>query len=379
MNIAISARMLRKDPDDGISWFTYETVRRLINNNKQHTIYLIFDREIDKSLLFSANTRAVKIGPATRHPILWYWWLEYRLPKVLEEVKADLFIAPDGFISLRSKVPSIPVIHDINFIHRPGDLPILHRLYYRWFTGRFARKAIRIATVSEFSKNDISKSLGIDLAKIDVVYNGVSDAFSPAGEDEVTGLRKQLTKGQPFFLFVGNFSPRKNIPNLVRAYNYFRTISLYRHKLVLTGERLYLNNELDTTLRESPFADDIIFTGHKTREELRVLYSASEAFVFVPWFEGFGIPALEAMRCGTPVILSETTSLPEIGANAAVYVNPSDIIKISESMITIIEAKKKNESLKLLAFQHSMKFTWEKSAESLSDCIEKSLSMIKDQ
>ena len=373
MNIAISARMLRKDPDDGISWFTYETVRQFIINNKQHTIYLIFDREIDKSLLFSDNTRAVKTGPATRHPLLWYYWLEYRLPKVLREIKADLFVAPDGLISLRSDVPSLPVIHDINFIHRPEDLPLIQRIYYRWFTVRFARKAIRIATVSEFSKNDISTNLGIDMAKIDVVYNGVSDTFSHAGEEEIAKLRKTLTRGQPFFLFVGNFSPRKNIPNLVRAYNYFRTISLHKHKLVLTGERLFLNNELDTTIKESPFSDDIIFTGHQTREELRVLYSAAEALVFVPWFEGFGIPAVEAMRCGTPVILSETTSLPEVGANAAIYVNPSDLVNISESMIRIIEDKKLNKSLRALATENSMRFTWEKSAESFSVSIEKSL------
>ena len=373
MIIAISARMLRKDPDDGISWFTYETVRRFIINNKLHTIYLIFDREIDKSLLFSENTRAIKIGPATRHPILWYYWLEYRLPKVLRDIKADLFVAPDGLISLRSEVPSLPVIHDINFIHRPDDLPVIQRIYYRWFTGRFARKAIRIATVSEFSKNDISTNLGIDNTKIGVVYNGVSDTFSPAGDEEIALLRKQLTMGQPFFLFVGNFSPRKNIPNLVRAYNHFRTLSQYKHKLVLTGERLFLNNELDTTIKGSPFSEDIIITGHKTREELRVLYSAAEALVFVPWFEGFGIPAVEAMRCGTPVILSDTTSLPEVGANAAIYVNPSDLMKISESMITIIEDKELNKSLRALAIENSMRFTWENSAESLSASIEKSL------
>jgi glycosyltransferase involved in cell wall biosynthesis len=377
MNIAISARMLRKNPDDGISWFTYETVKRLVINNKQHKFFLIFDRNFDRSLLFSGNTEGIVIGPATRHPILWYWWLEYKLPHVLSKIKADIFIAPDGFISLKSEVPSIPVIHDINFLHRPGDVPLLQRYYYRFFTGRFATKAIRISTVSEYSKNDISKCLGIDNSIIDVVYNGVSDRFHPADDSECMILRNRLTGGVPYFLFVGNFSPRKNIPNLVRAYDLFRTNSIYNHKLVLTGERLFLNHELDSLIKASPFSKDIILTGHKSQEELRILYSASEALVFVPWFEGFGIPAVEAMRCGTPVILSDTTSLPEIGGDGAIYVSPSDIVKISETMINLIEDKGLRASLKQLSIKNSMRFTWEKSAESLWNSIEKSLDQLK--
>ena len=152
MNIAISARMLKKNPDDGISWFTYETVRRLVSNNKHHRFYLIFDRSFDESLVFSENVEAIIINPATRHPVLWYYWLEYRLPDVLRNINADILVSPDGLIPLKSEVPSIPVIHDINFFHRPGDIPLITRSYYRFFTEKFASKAIRIATVSEFSK-----------------------------------------------------------------------------------------------------------------------------------------------------------------------------------------------------------------------------------
>jgi glycosyltransferase involved in cell wall biosynthesis len=377
MNIAISARMLKKNPDDGISWFTYETVRRLVSDNKGHRFYLIFDRNFDESLVFSKNTEAIVIKPATRHPLLWYYWMEHRLPEVLRKIKADILVSPDGLIPLKSEVPSIPVIHDINFLHRPGDIPAITRYYYQHFTEKFAKKAIRIATVSEFSKEDISTSLRIDPLKIDVVYNGVSDIFSPAKDEENVKLRNELTNGLPYFLFVGNFSPRKNIPNLVRAYNHFRSISEYSHKLVLTGERLYLNRELDSLIKASPYSSDIILTGHKKQEELRILYSASEALVFVPWFEGFGIPVVEAMRCGTPVILSDTTSLPEIGGEAAIYVNPSDIETIAGSMIKIIEDEELKSLSKLLSVKNSMRFTWEKSAESLRGTIEKGLSQVK--
>jgi glycosyltransferase involved in cell wall biosynthesis len=377
MNIAISARMLKKDPDDGISWFTFETIRRIVSNRKEHRFYLIFDRNFDGSLIFSKNTEGIIVKPATRHPVLWYYWLEYKLPSVLKKIKADIFISPDGFISLKSDVPSIPVIHDINFFHRPADIPPVTRFYYRYFTNKFASKAIRVATVSEFSKQDISTYLGIDPSKIDVVYNGVSDIFCQANENDCKKLKDELTGGFPFFLFVGNFSPRKNIPNLVRAYNNFRSKSGYPHKLVLTGERLYLNMELDSLIETSPYSKDIILTGHKRQDELKLLYSSSEALVFIPWFEGFGIPVVEAMRCGTPVIISDTTSLPEIGGEAAIYVSPSDIENISGSMIRLIEDKEFKSSLKPVSIKNSMRFTWEKSAVSLWESIEKALSQLK--
>ena len=365
MNIAISARMLKKDPDDGISWFTFETVKRLVSNKKEHQFYLLFDRDFDESLVFYKNTEPIIIKPAMRHPALWYYWLEHKVPSVLRKIEADLFVSPDGLISLSTNVPSIPVIHDINFIHRSGDLPLVTRSYYHFFTEKFASKAIRIATVSEFSKLDISTTLAINPSKIDVVYNGVSDTFYPADEADCKKLRNELTGGLPYFLFVGNFSPRKNIPNLVRAYNHFRATSEYNHKLILTGERLYLNRELDLLIKTSPFSKDIILTGHQSREELKLLYSSAEALVFVPWFEGFGIPAVEAMRCGTPVILSNTTSLPEIDGEAALYVSPDDIENISVSMIKIIEDADLKSSLKQSSINNSMRFTWDNSAESL--------------
>ena len=153
---------------------------------------------------------------------------------------------------------------------------------------------------------------------------------------EVEKFRKELTGGNPYFLFVGNFSPRKNIPGVINAYNHFRSTTQFNHKLVLTGGKLFLNSETNRLLKSSLWASDIILTGSMLHNELRLLYSSSTALVFVPWFEGFGIPASEAMRCGTPVILSNTTSLPEIGGNAAIFVNPDNTGEISNAMIKIM-------------------------------------------
>lgn len=365
MKIAINARMLKSVPDDGISRFTFEVVRRITVNNPSHKFLLIFDKKFDDCLLFSPNTDVIVLKPATRHPLLWYYWHEWQLPSILQKTGSDLFLSPDGIISLRSSIPSIPVIHDINFYHRPNDLPLLINHYYRYFFRKFARKAARIITVSTFSKDDISSYLGISRELIDVAYNGVSDYFAPALPAEVEKFRKELTGGIPYFLFVGNFSPRKNIPGVINAYNHFRSSAQYNHKLVLTGARLYLNSETNSLLKSSPWSSDIILTGPRQHEELRLLYSSATALVFVPWFEGFGIPAAEAMRCGTPVILSNTTSLPEIGGNAAIYVNPDNTLEISNAMIKIITDENLRTSMIAKGLIESQRFTWDNCADSV--------------
>jgi glycosyltransferase involved in cell wall biosynthesis len=365
MRIAISARTLKTNPDDGISRFTYEVIKRLIFNNPSHHFVLIFDREYNKSLLFAENTEGIVIKPAARHPLLWYYWHELKLPAVLEKTGSELFLSPDGILPLRSAIPSIPVIHDINFCHRPYDVPPLISLYYRHFFRKFAEKAIRILTVSDFSKNDISTCFGISKGSIDVAYNGVSEYFAPASSDETETFREKLTGGIPYFLFVGNFSPRKNIPGVIRGYEIFRSSSKFKHKLVLAGGKLFLNRETDRLIRTSRWSSDIVLTGPVPHEELRILYSSSSALLFVPWFEGFGIPAAEAMRCGVPVILSDTTSLPEIGGKAAVFVNPADEEELSQAMERVITDDNLRSNMISDGLIESKRFTWDNCAESV--------------
>jgi glycosyltransferase involved in cell wall biosynthesis len=372
MKIAISARHLKNSPDDGISRFTFEVIKRIGPNNPSHKFVLIFDNEFDNSLLFSQNIEGIVLKPKTRHPLLWYYWHEWQLPRVLRVTGADLFLSPDGIISLRSSIPSIPVIHDISFYHRPKDVPLVTSMYYRYFFRKFADKAARIITVSDFSKADISSYLGIRHEMIDVAYNGVSEYFSPLTSIEKDYYRKGLTGGIPYFLFVGNFSPRKNIPGVIKAYNHFRNATHFNHKLVLAGGRLFLNNETNRLLRNSPWSSDIILSGSMAHQELRPLYSSAAALVFVPWFEGFGIPAAEAMRCGTPVILSHTTSLPEIGGKAAIYVSPGNPIEISNAMVKVITDDNLRNTMIEKGLIESQKFNWDSCAESVWKSIIKS-------
>jgi glycosyltransferase involved in cell wall biosynthesis len=193
----------------------------------------------------------------------------------------------------------------------------------------------------------------------------VSEYFTSTPSAETEKFREKLTGGKPYFLFVGNFSPRKNIPGVINAFNLFRSSSKFNHKLVLTGGKLFLNSETDRHIKASSWSSDIILTGPMPHEELRILYSSATALVFVPWFEGFGIPVAEAMRCCTPVILSNTTSLPEIGGSAAIFVSPGNTSELCQAMVKIITDDKLRTSMISRGFIESQRFTWDSCAENV--------------
>jgi glycosyltransferase involved in cell wall biosynthesis len=373
MIIAINARTLKPVPHDGIGWFTWEVTRRIVSAHPEHHFVLISDRKYDDLPVTGSNVEYITIPFRTVHPLLWYTWHERFLPGVLKKVKADLFVAPDGIIPIRTDVPCIPVIHDLNHEHRPGDIPLRERRYYRHFFPLFAKKAVRVATVSEFSAKDISATYSIDPDKIDIVPNGVADIFTPPLPGEAGETRKEFTGGRPYFLFVSNFSPRKNIETVIKAYGLFRKDSSSDHVLLLAGRRLYLTRAIDNALEASPYGSDILFTGSVSRDVLRRLYGGAAALMFISWFEGFGIPVVEAQRCGTPCILSDTSSLPEISGGAALCTGPAGAGAIAEAMARLVSDEALRRRLSEEGIRNSQRYTWENAAIQMWNCIMKAM------
>jgi glycosyltransferase involved in cell wall biosynthesis len=375
MIIAINARTLRTVPRDGIGWFTLEVVSRMVQNHSEHRFLLIGDRRRQLLPFEAINIEYLTIPLRTVHPILRHVWHEYLLPSVLKRAGADVFIAPDGMIPLRTDVPCIPVIHDLNHEHRPGDIPSGEGSYYRRRVPLFARKGARVVTVSHFSAEDIATTYSIDHDKIDVVPNGVAEIFSPPLPGEPEETRRQYTGGRPYFLFVSNFSPRKNVESVIRAFEFFRKQQGNDHVLLLAGRRLYLTKEMDRHLESSPYSKDILFTGSVTRDVLRRLYGAAEALTFVPWLEGFGIPVVEAQRCGTPCILSDSSSLPEVSGGAALCVSPADAGAIAEAMAHLVNDRALRRRLASEGLANSLRYTWEGAAEAMWNSISRAVTM----
>lgn len=373
MNIAVNTRILLKNKLEGIGWFTYETLKRITINHPEHNFFFIFDRPFDKEFIFSENITPIVIGPQARHPVLFYYWFEKSVSKVLKQINADLFISPDGYLSLSTDVKSISVMHDISFMHNPKDFPFGIRNYYLYFFPRFAKKARRIVTVSEFSKQDIANQFNIKNENIDVVYNGSNEIYKPSSIEEQNETKKKYTNGNDFFIFVGALSPRKNVANLLSAFEILKTRTKSNLKLVIVGEKMFKTKKIKNVFNRMNSKNDVIFTGRLSAKKLKDLYGSALALTFVPYFEGFGIPIIEAMNCDTAVITSNVTSMPEVAGDAALYANPQSVNSIADSMIKSYKNTELRNELVEKGKAQRQKFSWDKTAEKFWNSIEKVL------
>ncbi len=373
MVIAVNTRLLLKDKLEGIGWFTLETLKRMTLNHPEHQFIFIFDRPFDQDFIFAENVTPVVIGPPTRHPFLWYIWFEFQIPKVLKKYKADLFLSTDGYLSLNTNVPQLAVIHDINFVHRPADLPWLKAKYYNYFFPKFAKRAKRISTVSFYSKEDITRSFKVDYDKIDVVYDGINQIFEPINDEEKKAVRNRFTEGSEYFLFVGALHPRKNVNGLLKAFDAYKSIDDNDIKLVVVGGEMHKTGEIFDTYENMRSKKDVVFTGRVSSDELHDIFGGALALTFVPFFEGFGIPVVEAMSAGIPVICSNTTSIPEVGGNAVLYADPCKIDQITEAMYKIGHEPELREELIKKGFSQKEKFSWDETSRLLWMSVERSL------
>jgi len=373
VRIAVNTRLLLHGRLDGIGWFTFENLKRIALAHPEHEFYFIFDRPYHHQFIFSDNVKPIVIGPQARHPVLYYIWFEFSIRRVIKRIKADLFLSPDGYLSLGTKVRSLAVFHDLNFEHYPEDIPWLERLNYRYFFPKYAAKANRIATVSEFSKADIVKQYGVSPDLIDVVYNGANEDYYPVSEDIKIETRQKYTNGRPYFFFIGALLPRKNLVNLFKAFDLFRKTDTSKAVLLIAGARKWWTSEIATVYEGMQFKNDVIFAGRIESGEMRNVMGSAMALTYVSYFEGFGIPIVEAFRCGTPVITSNVTSMPEIAGDAAILVDPFKPDEIALAMHRISTDDNLCKQLIDAGTKRAALFTWDKSAERLWQSIEKTV------
>lgn len=371
MNIAVNTRLLRKNKLDGIGWFTFETLSRITRNHPEHQFHFIYDHQPDQEFLFSPNIVPHVILPPAKHPMLYLAWFEISIPLLLNKIKPDLFLSTDGYLSLSTSYPSLAVIHDLNFEHHPEYLPYLVQKYYRTFFPRFAAKAKRIATVSEFSKADISRLYHIDSQLIDVVYNGANEEFRPLNAEAIKRTKSKYSSGNPFIVMIGSLHPRKNIANQFLAFDLFKKNMNMPYKLIVAGDKMWWTSEIQNAFEQMQFQNDVVFTGRLNLNELHHILGSADALSYVSFFEGFGIPILEAFKCGTPVITSTTTSMPEVAGDAALFAEPQNIQAISNAYLQLYRNHELKTQLIEKGHQRELMFSWNKTSEKLWDSIQK--------
>ncbi len=373
MEIVVNTRLLLKNKLEGIGWFSYETLKRITAKHPNDHFIFLFDRDFDEEFVFSDNITPVILSPQARHPFLFYWWFEFSVADFLNKYNPDIFLSPDGYLSLHAKAKQLAIIHDLNFEHYPNDVPFLVREYYKHFFPKFARKATRIATVSEFSKNDIINLYQIDPANIDVVYNGCNDLYIPIDEVSKQQTKQKFSQNCDYFLFVGALHPRKNISRLFEAFDKFKSTQSSEVKLLIVGEKYYWTSDIKQTYINMKFRDDVIFTGRLSTEELKNVLGAALAMTYIPYFEGFGIPILEAMNCDIPVITSNITSMPEVAKDAAFLVDPFSIDSIANAMLSLYQDEEIRNTLIIKGRKRKLDFSWDKTADNLWASIERTV------
>jgi glycosyltransferase involved in cell wall biosynthesis len=357
MRVAIDARKLH---DFGIGTYIRNILRHLARID-QSTEYVLLTTEQDLGVAASLgpNFRAV-LEPSPNYSIR----EQVHVPWVLHREKPDLFHAPHYVLPQLVRCPSVVTIHDCIHLMFPQYLP--NRAAYAYARGTMwsaARKAERILTVSEASKRDILHFFRVSPNKIDVVYNAIDERFWRVPPDEeVARVRERYQLAHRFVLYVGNIKPHKNLVRLIEAYDALRQTAGFEDvKLLIIGDEISKLPALRRAVHSHKLHKQVRFLGYLSDDTLAILYRLASVFVFPSLYEGFGLPPLEAMACGTPVVTSNVSSLPEVTGDAAVLVDPTDVESIADGMRRVLADPALAAAMRERGLKRARDFSWEQS------------------
>ncbi len=271
------------------------------------------------------------------------------------------YIAP-----LFCPAPFVLTVHDLAYEHYPEFFPPGHAAWMQRLVPRAIKRAAAVLTVSTFSKRDIVAHYAVPPEKVVVAPLAADPLYRPL-EDEgaLAAVRARYGTGERFILCVGDLQPRKNLGALIAAYTRLRQADALRHKLVLVGKHAWLYDAIFAAARASGYAHDLVFTGYVPDEDLVALYNAAEVFVYPSLFEGFGLPPLEAMACGTPVIAANTASLPEVVGDGGVLVDPRDVEGLAAALARVVGDGALRTELAVRGRARAALFSWEATARTI--------------
>lgn len=354
---------------DGIGWFTYQVVKRWVLNNPDVEFYFLFDRPYDASFIFSQNVKPIVVQPPARHPFLWYIWYEWMIPRELNKINPDVFISLDTYTTTRWKGRKITAIHDIAFALFDGHLDRLTEMFLRYYTPKYIALSEKIITVSNSTKNDLIQFYHCPEDKIVVSNNAASDLYKPLSKDRISNFKNEHTQSCDYFIFVGSIHPRKNIVRLLKAFEYFKNSRESTTKLVLIGS-IWKYQEMQAYYQTMKYKDEVILLPHSPPELIAEWVASAIGLIMISIYEGFGVPIVEAMACGVPVICSNISSMPEVAGNAAILVSPYHIEEIAQAMSQIDTDVECRERLAKQALTQAAKYQWDDAADAIWQVID---------
>ena len=303
-----------------------------------------------------------RLGPVRNRPGARIAWEQTLLAADIARHRLDVFHGPVNALPIAMRTPGIVTIHDLAFLRYPRSVPKGRRAWLVGAIRHSARTADRVIAVSQHTADDLVAWLGIDPARLTVIPLAASPAIRRLSGTELRVFRLKFDLERPHILAVGTLEQRKNLAMLLRAFAAIR--DEVPHRLVLVGPGGWLNDELHDTARELELGDRLLMTGFADDETLGGWYSSADLVAYPSRYEGFGLPMLEAMACGAPVLASNASALPEVGGDAAVYVDPGDQAGWSAAMLDLLNDPAERERMREAGLARAAEFSWKATAES---------------
>ena len=351
----------------GIGWYTYNLARNLMELEKTELTFF-YQNRISKNLFLQKKFLHQRISSLFRNSIPFSYFFkrkysQFFFEKIIKNNSFDLYHEPN-FLAFDSEVNTVITIHDLSWFHHPEVHPTTRVKFFNSCIEKIATSDARIIVDSAFTKEDLHKSLNIPKSNIDVVYLGVEKSFTPRGETRDQSLLKRFKlKYKKFILLVGTLEPRKNFITALRAYTILPKKIRKQYPLVFVGGDGWLNDEFERISSKYISKGEVRMLGYLASDDLKAIISASKIFIFPSLYEGFGLPILEAMASGSPVISSNSTCLPEITGNAALLNEPLDEIGFMKSIYQVLQDNDLEEKLIQSGLNHVKNFTWENCAK----------------
>ena len=363
MRIGIEAQRIFRENKHGMDYVVLEEIKELQKSDTRNEYFVFVAPGEDRCLQDSKNVHIIQIG-SNFYPL----WEQFSLPRAVSQLNLDMLHCTSNTAPIRCKIPLILTLHDIIFLE-PRDksnksfYQNMGWRYRRFVVPRILKKCKRIITVSDFELNNIITKLQIPEEKMVMIYNGYNQWFKPVEDTEL--IYQQYIDEPGYFFFLGNTDPKKNTERTLIAYSKYLEMSDVKRKLLMADlDRGYLDEIIDRN-DIGNIRDHIVMPGYIKNADLPYIYNNAFAFLYTSLRESFGIPLLEAMACGTPVITSNTSSMPEIGGPDVIMVNPLNVNEITEKMLLLEKDKALYQKQKDIGIIRAQQFSWEYTAEQL--------------
>jgi len=357
----------------GVGRYTFNLYKSILENTRKNKYFLYSSSQIDK-LERASEEKVYTISKdiSLRNGVLKILWEQMALPFYSLSDRLDIFHYTDHALSLLQRTrPVIITVHDIAYVRFPWLFNKTRQIYKGYIGSRSIRKADIIIADSYSTKKDIIQYFGINDEKIKVVYLGVENRFRPISNVEEYRLKNNLPS--KMILNVGTLEPRKNVVTLVKAFKQLKERGLNDYKLVIAGSKGWLYKQIFKEIQSSDLEKEVLFLGNIADKDLPRLYNCADVFAYPSLYEGFGLPPLEAMACGVPVITSNTSSLPEVIGDAGIMIDPNDVNSLCEGICKVLEDRELRHRMRDMGLERSKLFSWDKAAREILEIYDEML------